>query len=419
MSNTKNDAGERGCRVCRNKTLRLGLDLGELPLANSLISIERAKDPRPEPKFPLQVFYCTTCGLIQLLDIVDKKRMFDEYTFLTATAQTAMAHFDEYAEQLSSRLKLNQGDLVVDIGSNDGTLLKAFRKRGASVLGIEPARNVAEIAISDGVNTLVEYFDAETVEKIGFEKARLITANNVVSHVADLENFIQSASRLLAPTGLFVFEVPWVVDWLRNRNFDIIYHEHLSYFGFKPLSRLMAKNGLELVGVEYFPTIQGGTLRGMVAHSGSFPKDSGMIARVLDDEEKYANFHSLEDFAKNVHVFRDELLTLLRSLKRRGKKIVGYGAPAKATILLNYCSIDSSILDFVIDTTPLKQGKFIPGVRLPILPPEQFRKSNPDYALLLAWNYKDEILKKEGEYMKAGGRFIVPFPSPHVVGASS
>jgi len=412
-------SSEERCRVCRNKTLKLGIDLGELPLANALISNERAKDPRPEPKFPLQVFYCTTCGLIQLLDIIDRKSMFDEYTFLTATAQTSMEHFDQYADGLASRLHISERDLVVDIGSNDGTLLKAFRRHGASVLGVEPARNVAEIAISDGIDTIVEYFGPQTVRQIGPEKAKLITANNVVSHVGDLEGFIQSVSRLLAQNGLFAFEVPWVVDWIRNRNFDIIYHEHLSYFGFKPLSRLMADNGLELIGVEYFPKIHGGTLRGIASHFGSFPKDSGRLGSVFDEEQEHANFPALEDFAQNVKKIRDELLAILRNLKQRGKRIVGYGAPAKATILLNYCSIDSSILDFVIDTTPLKQEKCIPGVRLPIVAPEQFRKLNPDYALLLAWNYKDEILKKEADYLKGGGAFIVPFPEPHVVSNSS
>src|SRR3989454_1403612 len=404
------------CRACGSAKLRLGLDLGMLPLANSFLSSERARDPSPEPRYPLRIFYCPDCKLIQLLDIVDRKEMFDDYAFLTATANTSLVHFDEYAEELARRLALNSADLVVDIGSNDGTLLKAFKRRGASVLGIEPARNVANLAIESGVPTLNEYFGRATVEKIGKGKAKIIAANNVVSHVGDLNGFVESVDMLLEPEGFFAFEVPWVVDVLRHCNFDIVYHEHLSYFGFKPISQVFKRYGLELVGIEHFPAIHGGTIRGLAAHVSAFPKQLDMLDRTFGAEEKGADFHALEQFANHAKEFRGELVALLRTLKKDGKKIVGYGAPAKATILLNYCSIDRSILDFVVDTTPFKQGKFIPGVRIPIMHPDEFRKTKPDYALLLAWNFKDEILEKEREFLKSGGKFIVPFPEPEVVG---
>src|SRR2546422_6049719 len=404
------------CRACGSAKLILGLDLGMLPLANSFLSSERARDPRPEPRYPLRIFYCSDCRLIQLFDIVDRKEMFGEYAFLTATANTSLVHFDQYAEELSKRPALNSGDLVVDIGSNDGTLLKAFKRRGASVLGIEPARNIASLAIASDVPTLNEYFGSATVQIIGAGKARIITANNVVSHVGDLNGFIDSVDKLLAPKGLFAFEVPWVVEVLRHYNFDIVYHEHLSYFGFKPLSEVLEKHGLELIDLEYFPAIHGGSFRGIAAHINTYPKKLKTIDRVFRDEEKGANFRALEQFSYRVREFKEKLNQLLQGLKRDGKRIVGYGAPAKATILLNYCSIDRSILDFVIDTTPFKQGKFIPGVRIPIVHPDEFRNAAHDYALLLAWNFKNEILSKEQEYLKSGGKFIVPFPELEVVG---
>lgn len=404
------------CRACGSMKLRVGLDLGTLPLANSFLSVQRASDPAAEPKYPLRIFYCEDCGLIQLLDLVDRKAMFDDYAFLTATANTSVIHFDQYARELTQRLPLTTGDIVVDIGSNDGTLLRAFKSQGASVLGIEPARNVADLAIADGVPTLNEYFGPATVERIGRGKARIITANNVVSHVGDLNGFMQSVDGLLGPKGLFAFEVPWVVDILRHYNFDIVYHEHLSYFGFKPLSEVLEKHGLELIDVQYFPGIHGGSLRGIAAHPHAYPIQLKTVDRIFLDEEKGADFHALEQFSQHVQDFKEKLNRLVQTLKSDGKTIVGYGAPAKATILLNYCAIDRSILSFVTDTTPFKQGKFIPGVRIPIVHPDEFRSAAPDYALLLAWNFKDEILSKERDYLKSGGKFIVPFPELEIVG---
>src|SRR5437016_11879347 len=344
--------------------------------------------------------------------------MFDDYAFLTATANTSLVHFDKYADQLTHKLALSAEDLVVDIGSNDGTLLKAFKKRGAGVLGIEPARNIATRAEAEGIPTINEYFGSESVARIGRNKARVVTANNVVSHVGDLNGFVESVSELLDAKGLFAFEVPWVVDVLRHCNFDIVYHEHLSYFGFKPLSQVLEKHSLELIDLEYFPEIQGGSLRGLAAHRNTRPKHVEALDRVFRDEEKGAGFNALEQFSHRVEEIRGKLIQLLRKLKRDGKRIVGYGAPAKATILLNYCSIDGSILDFVTDTTPFKQGRFVPGVRIPIVGPDEFRKVAPDFALLLAWNFKDEIMAKEREYVKSGGKFIIPFPEPKVVGST-
>lgn len=403
------------CRGCGQTSLKLGLDLGLLPLANAFVSVEWVRTHTSDPKYPLRVFFCENCALIQLLDLIDRKEMFDDYAYLTATSETSVSHFSQYADQIASQIDLRDSDLVVDIGSNDGTLLKAFSRYTHSVLGVEPARNVAKLAVSSGIDTIVDYFRPEIATQIGNGRARVITANNVVSHVSELSTFLNSVSKLLGENGIFAFEVPWVVDVLRRRNFDIIYHEHLSYFGFRSLSESLSKNKLELVDVQYLPKIHGGTIRGIAAHPGMFPRRSNDVEKVFQTEVSSANFADLLVFANEVKRFRSKLLGLLRKLKRQGKRIVGYGAPAKATILLNYCSIDNSILDFVIDSTPLKQGKLIPGVRIPIRPPDEFSEANPDYALMLAWNFQDEIIRKEHKFIEAGGRFIIPFPEPSIV----
>jgi len=342
--------------------------------------------------------------------------MFDDYVFQTGAANTSTQHFDSYAEDLTRRFRLTGQDLVIDIGSNDGTLLKAFRNHGTRILGIEPAANIARLANANGVPTLNQYFAPDTVDRIGKGGAQLITANNVVSHVNDLDGFINTVSEALATRGIFSFEVPWIVDVLKHHSFDIVYHEHLSYFGLRPLSKVLERHDLELIDVEHFPKIHGGSLRGLVAHQGKFRKHSEALGSIFSAEHEMADLKELERLARYVSTFKVKLTTILRELKTSGKKIVGYGAPAKATILLNYCSIDKSILDFVSDSTPLKQGKFIPGVRIPIVPPEEFRRAKPNYALLLAWNYKDEILAKERDYLNSGGKFILPFPEPTVIG---
>jgi novobiocin biosynthesis protein NovU/D-mycarose 3-C-methyltransferase len=337
--------------------------------------------------------------------------MFTEYVYLTAASKTMTDHFNRYAETVTQRLGLTTKDMVLDVGSNDGTLLNAFQRQGVRVLGIEPARNVASIAEKIGVPTLTEFFDLELAKRL--EKARIITANNILSHVGNLRDFLETVSRVLREDGLFVFEVPWVVDVLRNNSFDMIYHEHLSYFGLKPLTRALREVGLFLVDLEYYPSIHGGTFRAFASPS------SGELSQLAKEmsvrEEKEADFWAVKYFSERVPKLAHDLRELLLGLKREGKTIAGYGAPAKATILLNYCGIGRDILDYASDTTPLKQGKFIPGVGVPIVSPQSAQTNPPDYYLLLAWNFKEEILAKEKEYLNKGGRFVVPFPNPRIV----
>jgi SAM-dependent methyltransferase len=383
------------------------LDMGSLPLANRLES----SGSKSNKAYPLVVYYCHNCALIQLANLVPRNEMFADYVYLTSASKTMVKHFDRYAEGTTRRLDLTAKDFVIDVGSNDGTLLKAFQRRGTRVLGIEPARNVASIAEAGGVPTLTEYFDLELAKTL--EKARLVTANNILSHVGNLGDFLATVAQVLRRDGLFVFEVPWVVDVLRNNSFDMIYHEHLSYFGLKPLARALRDAGLSLVDLEYYPSIHGGTFRGFASPSSEEP--SSLVKEMSAREEKEADFWALRDFSERVPKLASELRDMLLGLKKEGKRIAGYGAPAKATILLNYCNIGQDILDYASDTTPLKQGKFIPGVRVPVVSPQLARTKPPDYYLLLAWNFREEILAKEKEFLDNGGRFVVPFPHPEVV----
>jgi novobiocin biosynthesis protein NovU/D-mycarose 3-C-methyltransferase len=306
---------------------------------------------------------------------------------------------------------LTNKDIVLDVGSNDGTLLKAFQRRGVRVLGIEPAGNVASIAEDGGVPTLTEFFDLELARKL--EKVRLVTANNILSHVGNLRDFLATVAQVLRPDGLFVFEVPWVADVLRNNSFDMIYHEHLTYFGLKPLVRTLREAELSLVDLEYFPSIHGGTFRGFASPSSE--EQSPVVEKMSTREEKEADFWAVKDFSDRVPKLAHHLREKLLGLKREGKRIAGYGAPAKATILLNYCNIGQDILDYASDTTPLKQGKLIPGVGVPIVSPQTAQKNPPDYYLLLAWNFRSEILAREEGFLRKGGRFVIPFPEPTIV----
>jgi novobiocin biosynthesis protein NovU/D-mycarose 3-C-methyltransferase len=383
------------------------LDMGSLPLANRLESPGAIS----AKAYPLVVYYCHNCSLIQLADLVPRNEMFGDYVYLTSASKTMTEHFDRYAETITQRLDLTTKDNVLDIGSNDGTLLKAFQRRGVRVLGIEPAQNVASIAEEGGVPTLAEYFDLKLAKRL--EKVRLVTANNILSHVGNLREFLATVAEVLRPDGLFVFEVPWAADVLRNNSFDMIYHEHLSYFGLKPLAKALRAAGMFLVDVEYYPSIHGGTFRAIVSPSSKEP--SSVVNEMVAREEKEADFWALTEFSGRVPRLAQLLRERLLGLKREGKRIAGYGAPAKATILLNYCGIGRDILDYASDTTPLKQGKLIPGVGVPIVSPQFARTKPPDYYLLLAWNFREEILAKEQEFLDKGGRFVVPFPNPEVV----
>ena len=403
------------CRICGAQTLKKFLSLGPSPLANNFLTTEQLR--RREPYFPLDVCVCTTCWLVQLADVVPPETMFAQYLYLTGASPPMRLHFAGLAADLVRRFSPPRASLIIDVGSNDGTFLEQAQAHGLRGLGVEPAANVVAVAEARGVETLNAFFNMEVAERIVRDKgpARAVVATNVFAHVHDLDGFTAAVVRLLAEDGVFVIEVPYVVDMLDRLEFDTIYHEHLSYFGVRPLSLLFERFGLQVTHVSRLK-VHGGSIRVYVQRSPG-PPPSRAVSELVAKEtaEGFGTSDTYQRFAQRVQALKDELVGLLRQLKAQGAKIVGYGAPAKGNTLLNFCKIGTEILDYVIDTTPFKHGRYTPGLHLPVLPEARFQSDRPDYALLLAWNYAEEILKKEGVYRAQGGKFIMPIPHPAVI----
>lgn len=402
------------CRVCDSKNLSKFLSLGPTPLANSFLRKNQLKEM--ELCYPLDVYFCHNCYLVQLSDVVSPGLMFKDYAYVTGASKPMEIHFTGLAEDTIRNFKIDKNSLVVDIGSNDGTLLQCFSKFGLRTLGVEPASNVARLAEVKGIQTVNNFFDEECALKIRREhgQAGVITAANVFAHIDNLENILQGINHLLADDGIFIVEVPYLLNLLNNLEFDTIYHEHLSYFALYPMIYLFQKFSLKVVDVKKIP-VHGGTIRVFVQRSPT--QQSQSVSRLLAIEKgaKLDSISTYNKFAGNVDSVKGKLVKLLKTLKDGGARIAGYGATAKGNTLLNYCKIGTDILDYISDTTPFKQGLYTPGMHIPVVSEEKFHVDPPDYALLLAWNYADEILKKEDEYRKKGGKFIVPIPEPKVV----
>jgi SAM-dependent methyltransferase len=392
------------------------LDLGDSPLANRFLRAEQREEA--EPSFPLDVYFCADCTQVQLGEVVPPEILFRDYIYVTGTSATMPLHFGAMASQVITRFfgGVNK-PFVVEAGSNDGTLLAAFQGQGARALGIEPATNIAKLARARGVDTINEFFSEETATQVQREhgNAEVIVGCNVFAHVDDLSGFVRGVKALLAPGGVFVVEVPYLFDLLDKLEFDTIYHEHLSYFSVTALDHLFTKHGLSLFDVEYYP-IHGGTIRCYVQHQGG-PHQEGARSTYLQQEEaRGVRRESMYlDFAAKVLALRGALVGLLRSLKEKGHSLAGYGSPAKGNTLLNYMKIDGALLDFLVDKNPMKHGLFSPGVKLPVLSAEELLARRPDYTLILAWNFADEIISQQQAYLRAGGRFIIPLPSPKVI----
>jgi SAM-dependent methyltransferase len=394
------------CRVCGSKDLTLVLDLGKTPLANSYLT--RPTDP--EKWFPLRLLFCNGCALVQLSHVVNPDLLFRKYAYRSSASETMPSHFRELAGFIKSNFLKSSKDLVVEIGSNDGTLLRAFKEIGTSVLGIDPAENLASIANERGLGTLPEFFNSEVAQRIRETKgpARAIIGNNVFAHVDDLRDLMEAVALLLDDEGVFSIEVPYVGDLNQNVEYDTIYHEHLSYFSVHPIARIFSDFGLSVTNVTRLD-VHGGSIRVI----GKKKRDRGKVPFI--EFEKRCGLDRLEIFqslAHRVEYQRDSLMQTLRGLKSNGNKIIGYGAPAKGNTLLNFCGIGTDLLDYVIDTTPEKIGKFTPGTHIPIYETERFRRDPPPYALLLAWNYEKEVIIKETNY---SGQFIIPIPSPRIL----
>ncbi|MDE2020493.1 MAG: methyltransferase domain-containing protein, partial [Patescibacteria group bacterium] len=387
-------------------------DLGRTPPANAYLRQEDLG--KPEPQFPLAIYFCRSCTLVQLLDVVDPDILFKGYHFLTGASTPSVEHFEQYAKEAVKPFLDSKDDLVIDIGGNDGVLL-GYLKDDARVLNVDPADNLAKFSEEKGVPFYPAFFSsavaAELVEKYG--QAKVVTANNVFAHVDPLRDVFKGVAELIGEDGVFIFEVHWVKHLVETGCFDQIYHEHLCFHSLHALKRLVELSGMQVFDVDIVP-MQGQSLRVFAAKHRPATQN---VARVLAEEE--AAGLTTEDayhaFAATVEKNKKTLLELLRSLKAEGKRIVGYGAPAKSTTLLHYYGLGTETLEYLTDTTPLKQGLYSPGKHIPIVPPERLLEDTPDYILLLAWNFKDAILKKEQPLRDKGVKFIITIPAIEVV----
>jgi len=410
-------AGETlpACRSCGANGLRVFLELGQMPLPDALLHPEQVGGP--EPRYPLDVAFCPSCSLVQILEEVEPEELFvDNYLYFSSFSEGLLRHSREHAFRLIEERGLGAESLVVELASNDGYLLKNFVERGVPVLGIDPAPDQAEAAEAAGVPTLREFFGADVARQLVAEgkRADVIVANNVMAHTPALNSFVEGMSILLADDGVATIENTYIKDLIDHTEFDTIYHEHFCYFSCTAVDTLMRRHGLALVRVEHFPTLQGGTLRWWVAHSDAV-EESARAFLAAEQAEGLTDFGYYEAFGGRVESIRTDLLRLLRGLKQDGKTIAAYGAAAKGSTLVNYVGVGPELVDFVVDRNVHKQGLHMPGTHLPIRDPAALLEERPDFVLLLAWNYKDEVMSQQPDYLAGGGRFIVPVPAPQIV----
>jgi SAM-dependent methyltransferase len=405
----------RLCLGCGSPQPSPFLDLGSTPLANSFLRPETRG--LSEKSFPLAVAYCTDCHLVQLIDRVPPDSMFGEYLYFSSYSDSFLNHACRMANDMIQRFALDSTSRVLEIASNDGYLLQYFLQRGVRVLGVEPARNIAAEATRKGIPTLTCFFGPEVAAEIKarFGTADLIMGNNVLAHVPAINDFLSAAAACLKPDGAAVFEFPHIKELLDKTEFDTIYHEHVFYYSLSAVQVLAKRAGLELFDVERQP-VHGGSLRAFLRHSGRRPVAARVEAIIKQErDEGFTTANHFVSFGLQVEALRQRLVTMLQQLKSSGNRLAAYGAPAKGNTLLNYCGIGPDLLEFTVDRSPHKQGLLLPGSHLPILPPEELIARMPDYAVILPWNIAGEIVEQQREYLRAGGRFIVPIPEPRIL----
>ena len=406
----------QACRFCGQRLENIFVDLGMSPLANSYLKPTQLH--QMEPFYPLRVFICANCLLVQAEDFETPESIFSDYAYFASYSDTWLQHAQAYAGMIVQRLALGKESLVIEIASNDGYLLQAFVAQGIPVLGIEPAANVAETAVKKGVRTIVKFFGEDTARELAAQnmKADLIVGNNVLAHVPKLNDFVRGIKLVLKPNGVVTLEFPHLMRLMQENQFDTIYHEHFSYFSFLAVERILAAHGLTLFDVEELPT-HGGSLRIYARHSEDSAKAVGARVKDLRTREQDAGLASVASylsFAERVQATKSKLLNFLIEAKRQRKSIVGYGAPAKGNTLLNYCGIRSDFIDYTVDRSPHKQGHFLPGAHIAIHHPDKIKETKPDYLLILPWNLKDEVIDQMQYIRQWGGKFVVPIPEVQV-----
>ena len=400
------------CRVCKGKNIHKVISLGSMPPANAFLKKEDLD--KPENKFPLEAYFCNDCSFVQLLDVVNPELLFRDYVYVSSTSPVFIGHFRQLAEKLIHQFNLKKGDFVVDVGSNDGILLRPFKEMGMKVLGIDPAEKIASLATQSGIETLPIFFGAEAARDIAKKrgKAKIITTTSVFSHVDDLDDFTLGVMELIADDGVFIIEVYYLKELLEKNLFDTIYHEHLSYFTLKTMSRLMERMGMEVFDADKTDT-HGGSLRVFIQKKSGPHKRTGNLKIFLNEEEKkhLSEISTYKKFSEKIERNKEALRKLLQNLKSKGKIIAGYGAPAKGNTLLNYFGIGTDLVDYIVDDSKWKQGLYTPGMHIPVVSPEKLSEKKPDYILILAWNFADSIMNKIPDFDK----FILPVPIPQVL----
>jgi len=403
------------CRLCGGSNLTKVLALTPTPPANAFVT--EAELSEPQPAFPLDVWLCNGCGHVQLLDVVDPRILYAHYVYVSGTSPVFVRHFEQYAQYVRSTFSPAAGSLALDIGSNDGTLLRFFKDAGHRVLGVEPAEEISEASRRAGIPTITGFFSEQLAERVVKEhgQAAVVTANNVIAHIDDLAAVMRGVAKLLAPDGVFVFEVSYLVDVLEKTLFDTIYHEHLDYHSVEPLEPFFRSCGLQLIEALRVDS-HGGSLRGVVQRAGGPRKVGASVASLVARERQMdlRNADTFRTFGARIAKVGSELTTLLGKLKREGKRIAGFGAPAKATTLLYHLGITPQLVDFIVDDSPLKQGRYTPGMHIPVLPAQALYDRGVDYTVILAWNFAEPIMKKHSAWRDGGGRFIVPLPKLEV-----
>lgn len=404
------------CRFCDHPLENTFVNLGMSPLSNAYIKPQQINSA--EKFYPLHAYVCNNCLLVQLEEFETPEEIFSDYAYFSSYSETWLDHAKKYTELVTARFNLNHNSQIVEIASNDGYLLQYFQQKGMSVLGIEPAANVAKVAETKGIPSLVKFFGVSTAEELvkAGKQADLLLGNNVLAHVPNLNDFVAGMKIVLKPAGIITMEFPHLLQLIKQNQFDTIYHEHFSYFSFLTVETIFAHHGIQLFDVQELPT-HGGSLRIYGQHAGGKQPISDRLCR-LKEQEILAGLNQLaiyQGFAEKVKATKRNLLEFLINAKKQGKIIVGYGAPAKGNTLLNYCGVRTDFIDYTVDRSPHKQGSFLPGTHIPIYHPDQVKETQPDYLLILPWNIKREIIEQMAYIREWGGKFVVPIPKVEVI----
>lgn len=400
------------CRLCKGMYVSEVLDMYNTPLAGNFL---QKIDVGREKVYPLTVSACQDCSFVQVNEVVNKKELFADYRYISTIP--LKKHFEDYAQEMTDKF-LKKGDFIVDIGSNDGVLLKPLKKFGMKVLGVDPAKNIAKIANDQGLTTIVDYFNRKVAEKIvkKYGQAKTVFANNVIAHINNVDEIIKGVNELLSPDGIFVIEIYYLADLIAKNQYDIIYHEHHSYYSLTSLIPYLEKFNLKVFDVKKVLSHSGSVRVYIQKDTGKYKTTKRLGEMLLAEKEmKLGSVKTYEKFGEDATKKSDRLWLLLGNLKKQGKRIIGYGASGRGNMLLNFCQLDNTLLDYVVDESPERYGRYTPVTHIPIVPPVVFRNDYPDYVLLLAWGYKDMIMAKEREFTKKGGKWIMPLPKVEII----